>query len=185
MSLTESNMMPIGTSAPSFSLTDTISGKVLSLSELKSDVATVLMFICNHCKYVKHINPMIVNIVGKFKPKGVSFIGISSNDIVNFPEDAPEEMTKTARFLGYDFPYLYDGTQDVAKAYDAACTPDFFIFDKEMKLVYRGRMDGSSPGNDVLLTGTDLRGALMALVAGDYVSEIQYPSMGCNIKWKT
>jgi thiol-disulfide isomerase/thioredoxin len=180
MARTESNMMPIGTTAPSFNLPDTVSGKNLSLSHLKSDSATVIMFICNHCKYVKHINSMIVEIVGKFKPLGVSFIGISSNDIVNYPEDAPEEMTKTAK----DFPYLYDETQDVAKAYDAACTPDFFVFDKDLKLAYRGRIDGSSPGNDVPLTGTDLRGALRALMANDYVSEIQYPSMGCNIKWK-
>lgn len=183
MARTESKMLPIGTPAPHFNLPDTVSGKKISLTDIKSDVATVIMFICNHCKYVKHVNPKIVEIVDKFKPKGVSFVGISSNDIVNFPEDAPEEMTKTAKALGYDFPYLYDETQEVAKAYDAACTPDFFVFDKALKLVYRGRLDGSTPGNDIPLTGTDLRGALRAVVAGDYVSEIQYPSMGCNIKW--
>ncbi|MGR3810596.1 thioredoxin family protein [Jiulongibacter sp. NS-SX5] len=184
MALTESNMLPIGTTAPDFTLPDAISGKTLSLDELKSDVATVVMFICNHCKYVKHINGELVNIVKKFQDKGVSFIGISSNDVENYPEDSPEQMKIKAAELDYTFPYLYDETQEVAKAYDAACTPDFYIFDKEMKLVYRGRMDGSSPGNDVPLTGTDLRGALRAVVAGEFVSEIQYPSMGCNIKWK-
>ena len=184
MARTESNMLPIGTPAPNFNLPDTVSGKVLSLDNLKSEVATVVMFICNHCKYVKHINPKLNEIVEIFKPQGVSFIGISSNNIVEFPEDSPEEMTKTAKEIGYNFHYLYDETQDVARAYEAACTPDFFVFDGELKLVYRGRLDGSSPGNDVPLTGTDLRGALRAVVAGDYVSEIQYPSMGCNIKWK-
>ncbi|WP_304233067.1 thioredoxin family protein [Jiulongibacter sediminis] len=184
MALTESNMLPIGTKAPDFILPDTVSGQKVSLDELKSNVATVVMFICNHCKYVKHINGELVKIVEKFQEKGVSFIGISSNDIENFPEDAPEEMKKKAAELGYTFPYLYDESQEVAKAYDAACTPDFYIFDKDLKLVYRGRMDGSSPGNGVPITGTDLRGALRAVVAGDFVSEIQYPSMGCNIKWK-
>ncbi len=184
MALTESSMMAIGTTAPEFTLPDTVSGKRLSLDELKSDVATVVMFICNHCKYVKYINPELVEIANKFIPKGVSFIGVSSNDINSHPEDAPTEMTKVAKSLGYDFPYLYDETQEVAQAYEAACTPDFYVFDKKMKLVYRGRMDDSSPGNDVNLTGNDLRGALRALVAGDFVSEIQYPSMGCNIKWK-
>ncbi|MGK0139171.1 MAG: peroxiredoxin [Algoriphagus sp.] len=184
MALTESNMMAIGTKAPSFTLSDTVSGKKISLDHFKSDVATVVMFICNHCKYVKHINPTVVEIVSKFKPKGVSFIGISSNDVNTFPEDAPEEMTKVAKSLGYDFPYLYDPTQEVAKAYDAACTPDFYVFDKNLKLVYRGRIDGSSPGNGIALTGNDLRGALRAVLAEDFVSEIQYPSMGCNIKWK-
>lgn len=184
MALTKSNMLPIGTKAPDFTLPDTISGQELSLNDLKSDVATVVMFICNHCKYVKHVNSELVKIVEKFKEKGVVFIGISSNDIENYPEDAPEEMKKKAAELGYTFPYMYDESQEVAKAYDAACTPDFYVFDKDLKLVYRGRMDGSSPGNDVPLTGTDLRGALRAVVAGDFVSEIQYPSMGCNIKWK-
>lgn len=184
MSRTESNMMPIGTKAPDFSLPDTVSGKTIRLADVKSDIGTVVMFICNHCKYVKHINPAIVEIVNKFTSKGVSFIGISSNDVKNYPEDSPEEMKETAKRLGYSFPYLYDESQDVAKAYDAACTPDFYVFDKDLKLVYRGRMDGSTPGNDVPLTGADLRGALRALVAGEFISEIQYPSIGCNIKWK-
>jgi peroxiredoxin len=184
MARTESSMLPIGTLAPDFTLPDTTSGKKLSLNDLKSNIATVVMFICNHCKYVKHINPKLVEIVDIFKPKGVSFIGISSNDVKEFPEDSPEEMTKTATEIGYEFPYLYDETQDVARDYDATCTPDFFVFDGELKLVYRGRLDGSSPGNDVPLNGSDLRGALRAVVAGEYVSEIQYPSMGCNIKWK-
>lgn len=184
MALTESNMLPIGTQAPDFNLPDTISGKMVSLEDLKSEVATVVMFICNHCKYVKHINEELVKIVTKFQEKGVLFAGISSNDIENYPEDAPEEMKKRAAELGYTFPYLFDESQEVAKAYDAACTPDFYIFDKNLKLVYRGRMDGSSPGNGVPVTGNDLRGALRAVVAGDFVSEIQYPSMGCNIKWK-
>lgn len=184
MAKTESTMLPLGTLAPSFTLTDTVSGAHLNLESLKGEKATVVMFICNHCKYVKHINAELVSIAQKFSEKGVSFIAISSNDIVEYPEDAPEEMKVKAAELGYIFPYLYDESQEVAKAYDAACTPDFYVFDAELKLVYRGRMDGSSPGNEVPVTGADLRGALRAVVAGDFVSEIQYPSMGCNIKWK-
>ncbi len=184
MARTESNMMPIGTPAPDFYLPDTVTGKWFSLSDLKSDLALVVMFICNHCKYVKHINEELVRLVNDFQKQGVTFVGISSNDIENYPEDAPELMKLRAAELGYNFPYLYDESQEIAKAYDAACTPDFFVFDKNLKLMYRGRMDGSTPGNEVPVTGNDLRGALRAVVAGEPVSEIQYPSMGCNIKWK-
>ena len=184
MAKTESSMLPLGTIAPVFSLPDTVSGETLSLESLKGQKATVIMFICNHCKYVKHVNAEIVSVAKKFSELGVSFVAISSNDIVEYPEDAPEQMKLKAAELGYTFPYLYDETQDVAKAYDAACTPDFYVFDTDLKLVYRGRLDGSSPGNEVPITGTDLRGALRAVVAGEFVSEIQYPSMGCNIKWK-
>jgi peroxiredoxin len=184
MARTESNMLPIGTKAPHFELPDTVSGKIVSLESLRSEIATVVMFICNHCKYVKHINSELVYIVKHFQESGIHFAAISSNDIENYPEDRPQEMKEKAAELGYTFPYLYDETQAVAKAYDAACTPDFYVFDKNLKLVYRGRMDASSPGNNVPVTGSDLRGALNALVAGEPVSEIQYPSMGCNIKWK-
>ncbi len=184
MSLTPSNMLPVGTIAPEFSLPDTISGEIITLNELKSDNATVIMFICNHCKYVKHLNAEIVKIASEFQPLGVKFVGISSNNIENYPEDTPDIMKVRASELGYTFPYLYDETQETAKAYEAACTPDFYIFDKDLKLVYRGRLDASSPGNGIPVTGNDLRGALRAVIAGQFVSEIQFPSMGCNIKWK-
>ena len=177
-------MLPLGTVAPDFKLPDTISGKEISLSDIKSDKATVVMFLCNHCPYVIHVNPEIVRIVADYKPKGVAFVGISSNDVVNYPQDAPDKMTKHAAEVGYDFPYLYDETQEVAKAYDAACTPDFYVFDGDMKLVYRGRIDGSRPGNDLPMTGEDLRAAIDAVLEGRTVSAKQYPSAGCNIKWR-
>lgn len=184
MALTESNMLPLGTKAPDFTLPDTVSGKDLSLNDIKADKATLIMFLCNHCPYVIHVNEEIVKIVEDYKNKGVGFVGISSNDVENYPQDGPEKMTIHAKETGYNFPYLYDESQDVAKAYDAACTPDFYIFDGELKLVYRGRLDGSRPGNDNPLTGEDLRTALDAVLSGSPVTEKQYPSGGCNIKWK-
>ncbi|UBM60636.1 thioredoxin family protein [Marinilongibacter aquaticus] len=184
MARTESKMLPLGTKAPDFALPDTVSDKVLRLEELKSEVATVIMFICNHCPFVKHINAELVKMAQKFIPKGVSFIAISSNDVVHYPADSPENMKAHAKETGYPFPYLYDESQEVAQKYDAACTPDFYIFDKHLKLAYRGRMDASTPGNDVPVTGNDLRGALRALIENEFVSEIQYPSVGCGIKWK-
>ena len=184
MSFTESNMLPLGTPAPWFELPDTVSGNVLSLDQLQSDVATVIMFLCNHCPYVKHVNPEIVRLSKEYQAKGAAFIGISSNDIIKYPEDAPEKMKKVAEQEGYSFPYLFDETQAVAKAYDAACTPDFYIFDGDLQLAYRGRLDASRPGNDMPLDGRDLRAALDLVLAGRAPGEKQYPSGGCNIKWK-
>jgi len=184
MALTPSSMLPLGTPAPDFRLPDTVSGKTLSLAELKSDRATVVMFICNHCPYVRHVNPELIRIAHDYQPKGVGFIAISSNDATNYPDDAPDKMKGAAQRLGYPFPYLYDETQAVARAYQAACTPDFFVFDGQMQLAYRGRLDGSTPGNEVPLTGQDLRAVLEAVLSGRPVSTDQKPSMGCNIKWK-
>jgi peroxiredoxin len=184
MAFTESTMLPLGTVAPDFSLPDTVSGDTISLAEVASEKATVIMFLCNHCPYVIHVNPEIVRLVRDYAALGVSFVGISSNDVEKYPQDGPEEMRRHALEQGYDFPYLYDATQAVARAYDAACTPDFYIFDGSKRLVYRGRLDGSRPNSDTPLTGADLRAALDAVLAGAPVSERQYPSGGCNIKWK-
>lgn len=184
MAATPSTMMPLGTIAPSFKLFDTVSGKLLSLSELKGATATLVMFICNHCPYVLHINDELVRIAHKYQAKGVSFVAISSNDVENYPQDGPDKMEEQARKTGYPFPYLYDESQDVAKAYEAACTPDLFLFDGDLKCVYRGQLDDSRPNNMVPVTGKDLRAALDAMLAGESVSENQIPSIGCNIKWK-
>ena len=184
MSLTPSNMIPLSSPAPGFELPDTISGKMLSLNSLKGDKATVVMFICNHCPYVKHINPELVRMGNEYIPKGVGFVAISSNDRVAEPEDSPEQMKKVATDLKYPFPYLFDETQQIAKAYDAACTPDFFVFDKDLKLAYRGQLDDSRPSNNIPLSGNDIRGALDAILTGKPVSPRQRPSIGCNIKWK-
>lgn len=184
MARTPSNMMPLGTSAPDFILPDTVSGKEVSLNELKSDRATVIMFICNHCPFVKHINKGLLALATDYQSQGVSFIAISSNDVENYPDDSPEKMKEHAAIEGYNFPYLYDESQEVAKAYDAACTPDFYIFDGDLKCTYRGQLDGSRPGNDVPVTGEDIRAALDAMLNGQMVSETQRPSLGCNIKWK-
>lgn len=184
MAFTESTMLPLGTAAPDFSLPDTVSGRMISLSEVKTDKGLVVMFLCNHCPYVIHVNPEIVRVSKEYLAKGLGFVGISSNDAEKYPDDAPDKMKLVAQQLGYPFPYLYDESQAVARAYDAACTPDFYVFDKNLKLVYRGRLDDSRPKNDNPLTGKDLRTALDAVLAGEAVSEIQYPSGGCNIKWK-
>ncbi len=184
MALTESNMLPIGTQAPDFTLPDTVSGKSISLSDIKSDKATVVMFICNHCPYVIHVNKELVRLAKEYQEKGVSFVAISSNDVENYPQDGPDKMKAHAAAVGYPFPYLYDESQDVAKAYDAACTPDFYLFDGDMNLSYRGRLDGSSPGNGQPLTGADLRAAIDGVLNSGAATEVQYPSMGCNIKWK-
>jgi thiol-disulfide isomerase/thioredoxin len=184
MAFTESTMLPLGTLAPDFTLPDTVSGETLSLKAIASDRATVIMFLCNHCPYVLHVNPEIVRIAHDYQAKGVSFVGISSNDAEKYPDDAPDKMTTHAETVGYTFPYLYDESQEVAKAYDAACTPDFYVFDGNLKLAYRGRIDGSRPKNDLPLTGADLRAALDAVLERTPVAEKQYPSGGCNIKWK-
>tara|TARA_Y100001933_G_C18947285_1_gene542154 strand:+ start:135 stop:668 length:534 start_codon:yes stop_codon:yes gene_type:complete len=177
-------MLPLGTPAPDFKLPDTISGKSLSLGELKSDKATVIMFICNHCPFVKHVDEGIVSLAKDYQAKGVSFIAISSNDVENYPQDSPELMKEEAEKVGYTFPYLYDETQQVAKAYDAACTPDFYVFDADLKCAYRGQLDDSRPGNGKPVTGKDLRAALDEILEGKPVSAPQIPSLGCNIKWK-
>lgn len=184
MALTPSSMIPLGTTAPAFTLPDTVSGKMLSLNELKGEKATVVMFICNHCPYVKHINSELVRLGNDYKSKGVGFIAISSNDAQAHPDDAPDKMKENALLWSYPFPYLYDESQAVARAYDAACTPDFYVFDKDLNLVYRGQLDGSRPSNQVPLDGKDLRDALDNVVAGKEVSPYQRPSIGCNIKWK-
>lgn len=179
-----STMVPLGTLAPDFALPNVVSGQTIRLAQAKSDKATVVMFICNHCPYVKHVNNQLVALANNYQPKGVAFIAISSNDVANYPQDSPEKMKEAAETLTYPFPYLFDETQDVARAYDAACTPDFFIFDSQMKLAYRGQLDGSRPGNTVPVTGADVRAALDAVLAGELPSPNQTPSMGCNIKWK-
>ena len=184
MARTPSNMLPLGTKAPNFTLPDTVSGKTVSLDELKSDKATVIMFICNHCPFVKHVDEAIVSLTKDYQAKGVSVIAISSNDVENYPQDSPELMKEEAEKVGYTFPYLYDETQEVAKAYDAACTPDFYVFDKDLKCAYRGQLDDSRPGNDKPVTGKDLRAALDEILEGKEVSAPQIPSLGCNIKWK-
>lgn len=184
MALTPSNMLPLGTIAPNFELMDTVSGEKKSLQQLKSDVATVIMFICNHCPYVKHVRQVLAALAAEYQKKGIAFIAISANDAAEYPEDAPAKMCETAQQLGYVFPYLYDESQAVAQAYKAACTPDFYIFDKALKCVYRGQFDDSRPGNNVPVTGKDIRAALDNILAGKPVNPQQKPSMGCNIKWK-
>ena len=184
MAETESNMMPLGTKAPDFNLPDTISGGKKSLKEVKSDKATIVMFICNHCPFVKHVQTGLVKLANDYIPKGISFVAISSNDVAAYPEDSPERMKEVAIQLGYPFPYLYDESQNIARAFGAACTPDFYIFDSDLKCVYRGQFDDSRPSNDVPVSGKDVREALDAILAGKAVSEDQKPSIGCNIKWK-
>ena len=178
-------MLPLGTIAPGFNLPDTVSGKSVRLEDIRSENATVVMFLCNHCPYVHHVNSEIVRLTADYKNKGVAFAGISSNDVAHYPQDRPELMKEVAEDLGYDFPYLYDESQDVAREYDAACTPDFYVFDADLKLVYRGRLDDSRPGNGIPLTGADLRAAIDAVLSGREVNESQYPSGGCGIKWKS
>ena len=178
-----SNMMELGTKAPEFSLLNPVSEKQVSLSDLKSDVAIVVIFICNHCPYVKHINSKLVEVANKYQAKGVQFIAISSNDVETHPQDGPEQMKQIAKEEKYPFPYLYDETQEVAKAYKAVCTPDLFVFDKNMECVYRGQFDESRPNKGVA-TGNDLSIALDAILAGEKVNPNQKPSMGCGIKWK-
>lgn len=184
MAETPSTMVPLGTIAPDFSLPDTVSDKTMRLNELRSDKATVVMFICNHCPFVKHVQHELVKLAKDYEPKGIAFVAISSNDVENYPEDSPERMKEVAQELGYPFPYLYDETQEVAKAYNAACTPDFYIYDKDLKLVYRGQLDDSRPSNDIPVTGKDVRAALDRILDGKPVNPDQKPSIGCNIKWK-
>ena len=184
MARTPSVMTPLGKKAPGFTLPDTVSGKDISLETAKGATATVLLFICNHCPFVKHVNAALVKLGNDYKDKGISFIAISSNDVAGYPEDGPEQMKQVAEQQQYPFPYLYDETQEVAKAYEAACTPDFFIYDKDLLLAYRGQLDDSRPGNDKPVSGADIRNALDHLIAGKPLPADQKPSIGCNIKWK-
>lgn len=184
MARTLSTMVALGTRAPDFTLPDTVSGKDLSLESIKGETGTMIMFICNHCPFVKHINTELVKLANEYKSKGIGFVGISSNDIINHPEDSPGLMTQVAKQLKYPFPYLYDESQETAKAYNAACTPDFFIYNKDLHLVYRGQLDDSRPGNEIPVTGKDIRNALDCLINNKPVPREQRPSIGCNIKWK-
>lgn len=183
MVITASKMPALGISAPEFSLPDT-KGKIVSLSDFAEAPALLIVFMCNHCPFVKHILSVLVERIKEYQAKGVAAVGINSNDVVSFPEDRPEMMAKVSKKTRFTFPYLYDETQEVARSYHAACTPDFFLFDKERKLVYRGQMDDSRPGNEIPITGLDLIKAMDAVLAGRQVSTEQKPSMGCNIKWK-
>ena len=177
-------MLPLGTTAPDFELPDT-NGKFVSLADFKDKPALLVLFICNHCPYVKHIRAGLAQLARDYAPRGVAIVGISSNDVANYPDDGPAKMKEEAKSAGYIFPYLYDATQAVAKAYRAACTPDIFLFDRGRRLVYRGQFDASRPGNGIPVTGKDLRAALEAVLAGKPTSEFQVASIGCNIKWKS
>ncbi|MGA3283613.1 MAG: thioredoxin family protein [Verrucomicrobiota bacterium] len=184
MALTPSTMLPLGTTAPDFKLPDT-NGKTVSLADFKNKPALLVLFICNHCPYVKHIRAGLAQLARDYLPRGVAIVGINSNDVANYPDDSPAKMKEEVKSAGYLFPYLYDESQAVAKAYRAACTPDIYLFDKGRKLVYRGQLDDSRPGNGIPVTGKDLRAALDAVLAGKPVSANQKASMGCNIKWKS
>lgn len=183
MALTPSTMLPLGTKAPQFRLPDT-NGKMVSLADLPNARGYLLMFMCNHCPYVKHVRTELSRLGKDYQPKGVAILGISSNDVENYPDDSPARMKEEAGQAGYTFPYLYDETQEVAKAYKAACTPDFFLFDSDQRLVYRGQLDDTRPNSGRTPTGVDLRAAINALLEGKPVPADQKPSMGCNIKWK-
>jgi peroxiredoxin len=180
---TASTMLPLGTTAPDFKLPN-IDGKMVSLDDLAGSPALLVMFICNHCPFVKHIAAGLAKLGHDYQPKGVAMVAIMSNDSITYPDDAPDKMAAEAQARGYTFPYLFDDTQAVAKAYRAACTPDFFLFDKQQKLVYRGQLDSSRPDNGIPVTGEDLRAAIDAVLAGNAPASDQRASIGCNIKWK-
>jgi peroxiredoxin len=184
MARTESTMIELGRQAPHFSLKDVRDGRVVSSDAAMGPRGLLTMFICAHCPFVKHIERELARLGNDYRESGVGIVAISSNDATKYPDDSPSALAEQALALGFAFPYLYDETQDVARAYDAACTPDFFLFDREGKLVYRGQFDGSRPGSEIPVTGEDLRGALDALIAGKAIAEEQRPSLGCNIKWK-
>lgn len=184
MALTESKPVETGSKAPDFTLLNTIDNQEYSLQDLKGKQGTVIVFSCNHCPFVKHINQELVAVAKKYQKKGIQFIAISSNDVENYPQDGPAKMKEVAKEEAYPFPYLYDESQQVAKDYNAACTPDFYLFDDDLRLAYHGRFDASRPGNDVAVTGKDLVDAMEALLDNQPLLEQQLPSMGCNIKWK-
>jgi len=184
MARTESAMLALGTSAPKFALTDVVSGNKIDLKTASGSKGLLVMFLCRHCPFVKHLEKALSQFGQDYDGKGIGIVAISSNDAANYPDDAPESLAEQAREVGFRFPYLYDETQEVARAYDATCTPDFFLFDGAWKLVYRGQFDDSRPGGSVPVTGKDLRAACNALLAGEPIHPIQKPSLGCNIKWK-
>lgn len=184
MARTESNMLPLGTKAPDFKLINTVDDTLISLDEAKGLNGTLVMFICNHCPFVIHVNPQLAQLAKDYASKGINCIAISSNDVENYPQDGPELMKQNAIDNDYVFPYLYDQTQDTAKAYEAACTPDFYVFDGDLKLVYRGQLDDSRPGNDIKLTGKDIRETFDNLLNDKPIPKEQKPSIGCGIKWK-
>lgn len=183
MPATPSTMIPLGTPAPNFALSDA-TAKQVSLEDFSDRPVLLVMFICNHCPFVKHVRSEIAAIAREYQPRGVGVVAINANDAERYPDDSPGAMAEEAQNAGYTFPYLYDATQEVAKAYSAACTPDFFVFDRERRLVYRGQLDDSRPNNGVPVTGRDLRAALDAALAGAPPIPEQKPSIGCNIKWK-
>ena len=180
---TLSTMLPLGTSAGQFSLPDP-DGKIVSLSDFEGAPALVVIFMCNHCPFVKHVAPGLANLAREYQDKGVAVVGINPNDVANYPDDSPQKMAEASKEYGYTFPYLLDESQEVAKAYRAACTPDFFVFDGDRQLVYRGQMDDARPSLELPVTGADLRAALNAVLDGRSVAAQQKPSVGCNIKWK-
>ena len=184
MARTASTMNELGMEAPDFKLLDTITDHLITLNEIRGERGTLIMFICNHCPFVKHVNDELVRLANDYRPLGFGFAAINSNDIQNYPEDNPENMKENASKHQFSFPYLFDGTQEIAKKYDAACTPDFFLFDSELKLVYRGQLDNSRPGNGIHPSGRDIREAMDAILANRPVTATQKPSIGCNIKWK-
>lgn len=183
MARTPSTMLPLGTAAPDFSLVN-VDGRTVSLADFSNAPALLVVFMCNHCPFVKHLAGALAQFAAEYMGKGAAVVGINSNDVANYPADSPEQMVREAEEQGYPFPYLYDETQDVAKAYRAACTPDFFLFDSDRKLVYRGQFDESRPDNGKPVTGRDLRAAIDAVLAGRKPSDDQKPSIGCNIKWQ-
>ncbi len=181
---TPSTMVPLGTPAPGFSLPEPATGRIVSLEDFRDAPALLVVFLCNHCPYVKHIRHALAGFARQYQARGLAIVGINSNDAGQYPDDAPDKMVEEARQVGYPFPYLYDETQEVAKAHRAACTPDFFLYDRERRLAYRGQFDDSRPGNDVPVTGRDLRAAVEAVLTGRPAPQDQKPSLGCNIKWK-
>lgn len=184
MAQTPSNMLPLGTKAPNFNLPATNFSESFSFEAIKGEKGTLVLFICNHCPFVLHVIDEIVMIANDYRVQGIGIVAISSNDVVKYPQDAPDKMADFALENKIDFPYLYDETQEVAKAYDAACTPDFYLFDAQDKLVYRGQLDDSRPGNGIPISGSDLRNAIDAIVYNRKMNPEQKPSIGCNIKWK-
>ena len=184
MALTPSNMVKLGSPAPVFELTDATTGWLVRLEDFKDKAVLLGVFMCNHCPYVKHIREGLAQFAHDYQNKDFAMVGINSNDVVNYPDDSPDKMAEEVKAAGYIFPYLFDETQAVAKSYEAACTPDFFLYDKKRTLAYRGQFDDSRPGNNMPVTGTDLRQAVDTLLSGRRVGRDQKPSMGCNIKWK-
>lgn len=184
MSLTSSNMLPLGTKAPDFELPASNFNRKITFQEIKGKKGTLVIFMCNHCPFVLHVIEEIVMIANDYRVQGIGIVAISSNDVENYPQDSPEKMADFVLRHKVDFPYLYDESQEVAKAYDAACTPDFYLFDSQDKLIYRGQLDDSRPSNGISISGNDLRNAIDSIVYNRHLNEVQKPSMGCNIKWK-